>query len=100
MEQATESVVLTADGQVTTAGVSGYLVSYVGLSAVAGHSDISFKNGSSGSEKWADSVIATTADGDGPNMRHRFGGKGLRFTTDIYLNLTNTPKVSVEFRSD
>ncbi len=96
-ERASESTVLAADGQISPVGVPAFLKSYVGLSAVGGHTDISFENGSGGSEKWADAVVATTADGDGPNMRHTFGGRGLYFSNDIYMNLTNCPKISAEW---
>lgn len=90
------STVVTADGQISTAGQAAYLKSYVIFSKNAAHSDVSFENGSGGTELWADSVISTTAAGD-TNVRHTFGGDGLFFSADIYCNLTNSPKVCCEF---
>ena len=95
MSKGTESTVLGSSGQISPAGQAGWLKSYVAASDT-NHADISFKNGSSGSEKWADANIATTAEGD-EAMRHTFSGRGLFFDKDIYLAMTNTPAASVEY---
>jgi len=92
-----ESVVVTADAQITPAGQAGYLLSYVGMSDT-NHAKLNFEDGSGGTDKWHDEVVATTAEGDGPNMRHTFAGDGVYFANSIYLDLTDSPIVSVEFR--
>lgn len=98
LQRGTESVVVTGDAQITPAGKAGWLKSYVGLSDTS-HADLNFENGNGGTDKWADSHIATTADGDGV-MKHTFNGRGLYFSSSIYLDLTNSPKVSVEFERE
>ncbi|KKK99623.1 hypothetical protein LCGC14_2630890 [marine sediment metagenome] len=89
------STVVTANGQISTAGQAGYLKSYVIFSDQA-HATVSFENGDGGSELWADSVVATTADGD-TNVRHTFGGDGLFFSNDIYVDVGTSPKVCCEY---
>jgi len=80
---------LTADGQVTTAGVPGNLVGFM-IQCGATNGSVAFEDGSGGTALMSIDTLANFG------QFVWLGEEGMvRFPADIYLNLTNCTSVTV-----
>lgn len=88
-----KSTVITADGQVGTAGAAGYLKSVTinGNGAAAGTADFYDGSGTTGTLKYSIRVTATAGDSrSSPPL-------SIYFTGGIYCDVTTVTSVSVEY---
>lgn len=84
--------VMIADGQITDAGKPGLLYGF-GAHSDTNHVTVLFENGAGGTALVNHDMIATTAEGDNTEWVHF--NPPIEFTADIYLNLTDSPHVTV-----
>ena len=96
--RATESVVITGDAQITTAGQRGWLVGYK-MSSDTLAAEISFQNGAGGTELDFHTMAATTNEKDNCDVV-TYGSEPIEFSTDIYVDVGTSPKVEVRFIRD
>lgn len=88
------TVILTGDGQVSAAGKRALLCGFA-MQSDTSASNVVFENGSGGTALWKHTMGATTAEGD--NCDVVVFPIPIEFNNDIYLNLSNTPQVSVSY---
>ena len=97
MKMACLAKLLTSDAQITSAGKQGRLFGFAMQSDTIA-SVVLFENGAGGTTLWKHTMGATTNEGD--NCDVVVFPTPIAFSKDIYLNLANTPGVSVSYVQD